>query len=184
VLSYPRSAGVGRLDQAADADGERLHRERAWSFTASPVEVAVADYGVLGIPRDEQHLEDTTRTRAPSASWRPFMPPGRPTSGTSRSTRTSDCSTSTRPRRPSPQWKCSRDPPVPLSPTCRRLVHRPPPGPSRRARRALRRQLDHRRESNLGRPLIYSVAPCCGGHRRSSIYSPVGNIGDTWHFED
>ena len=58
------------------------------------IEMATTDDGMLRIAGDEQHLEiGSQHPRCASATWRPFVPPGRPTSVTSRSTRPLPCET-------------------------------------------------------------------------------------------
>jgi hypothetical protein len=74
------SAPSGSADQVPDAGGEPVHGERLGQQMHTRIKMPVADDSVLGIAGDEQHLQ-----------LRPFMPPGRPTSVTSRSIRTSDC---------------------------------------------------------------------------------------------
>ena len=82
------------LDHFEQARASKVSTTKGFVSTRMPGrELAVADDGVFGIAGDEQHLQIGPRVvRAASAICRPFMPPGRPTSVISRSTRVSDCS--------------------------------------------------------------------------------------------
>ena len=84
---------AGARDHAADPSAEGVDGEWLGEDLGGATAALVTDHDAFGIAGDEQHLQVRPQSCPASATWRPFMPPGRPTSVIRRSIRGSDRST-------------------------------------------------------------------------------------------